>query len=292
MNIKEIFESLSLEYIEEQNRIQLNRNIQEYKKFKDYHILGKCSLCGDFLTEFYSHKPCFHWLLRPNGIKKKHYKRFFANPISFFGLDSYLRWIANLEHPFRNINDLKSEKSNNKILEYTIRYKNIEWSINMDRNDFNGHCSSNNAKFPHFHLQMKVDNNLYIKFNEFHIPLSKSDIFNFRALDEIPDKIMFHNTFGQGMSIIEDLKNLEILDVQMERSSDYKTATFETSTLVAMENGETISAENLILLLKEAEETKTPIRHLLKRNYPDAHFFTEIKPGEGVPQIIKRTKTR
>lgn len=289
MKVKNFFDRLTPEQIIEGNKKQLEENIRVYDEFKAAYKIGKCSLCGQSLIEFISFKPCFHWFLRPHGIKKKHFTKYLSTPIGFFRFDSYMRWIANLEAPFKNINDLKSEMNPAKVTEYTIRYKNIEWSISVGKTDRFGHTNSQNANFPHFHIQMKVDNNIFIKFNDFHIPLSDEDIFTFRALEEAPEKVVWKNTFGQGMSIIEDEEELEQLDSLMIRTDDLENATFDTSTLVQMPEGETMDGDILNKIFKESKETGIPVRHLLKKHFPQASFMTEIRPGDGVPQMSKRT---
>ena len=45
-------------------------------------------------------------------------------------LNPYLRWVANsCSKPIQNINDLVVDKSPKKVIEETIRYKNLEWSF-------------------------------------------------------------------------------------------------------------------------------------------------------------------
>lgn len=289
MNIRDFYNSLTPEQIEEGNRKQLEENKRVYEEFSSAYKQGTCSLCSLSLTEFISSKPCFHWFLRPYGIKKKHFQKYLSTPIGFFRFDSYLRWTANLNSPFKNINDLKSEMNPAKVVEYTIRYKNIDWSVSIGKTDRQGHPDTKNANFPHFHIQMKVDNNVFIKFNDFHIPFSEEDIFTFRSREEVSDKVVWRNTFGEGMSILEDDEALEQIDKLMTRTDDIENATFNTGTLIQMPEGETMDGETLSKAFKESKETGIPVRHILKKYFPQASFMTEITPGDGVPEISKRT---
>lgn len=289
MNIREFYDSLTPEQIEDGNRRQLEESKQVYEKFTSAYKRGTCSLCGLSLTEFISSKPCFHWFLRPHGIKKKHFQKYLSTPIGFFRFDSYLRWIANLECPYKNINDLKCEMNPAKVVEYTIRYKKIDWSVSIGKTDRHGHPDTKNAKHPHFHIQMKVDNNVFIKFNDFHIPFSDDDIFTLRSMEEAPDKVVWRNTFGAGMSILEDDGTLKKLDKLMLRTEDTENATFNAGTLIKMPKGETMDGETISKALKESKETGIPVRHILKKYFPQASFMTEITPGDGVPGISKRT---
>jgi len=292
MNIRDFFNSLTPEQIEEGNRKQLEENQQVYNKFKTAYDKGYCSLCGKELNSFAPKHPCFHWFLKPEGIRKKYFKEYLSTQIGFFHFDSYIRWIANLEAPFKNINDLTDEMNPAKVLEYTVKYKNIEWSINIGQTDFEGHPDSKNANFPHFHIQMRIDNNIFIRFNDFHIPLTEEDIFTFKALQEAPDKIVWNNSFGGGMSILENQEILEQLDELMQPMDDFDNATFNTETLIQMPEGETISGEALEQIFKESKAKSTPVRHLIKKHYPRASISTEIQPGAGVPEILKRNKRK
>jgi hypothetical protein len=214
-----------------------------------------------------------------------------SKPIGFFRFDSYIRWMANLQAPFKNINDLKEEMKRAKVTEYTVRYKNIEWSINIGKTDRQGHLDSLNANFPHFHLQMIVDGQPFLKFNDYHIPLSKEDIATFRMIEE-SDKVVWRNTFGEGMSILEDETILEKLESLMKRTDDFENATFNTSTLIEMPEGKTMSGEMLGKIFEESKKTGTPVRHLIKKYYPEAKAITEIRPGDGVPTMKKRNKRK
>ncbi len=289
MDIKKYFDSLTHEQIEEGNNRQLQQNKLVHKEFSEAYKKGYCSLCKHPLVDFVSSKPCYHWFLRPHGIKKKHFAKYLSTQIGFFRFDSYMRWVANLDAPFRNINDLKSEMNPAKVVEYTIRYKNIEWTINMGKTDRIGHADTQNASFPHFHLQIKVDDNVFIRFNDFHIPLSNEDIFSFRAFEEAPEKVVWRNSFGEGMSIIEDEESLVELEKLMRQTDDVEMGTFDTSTLVQMPEGEQMDGEELWKIFEESKRTGIPARHLLQKHYPQATITTEIGPGQCVPEMSKRT---
>ncbi|HSZ87697.1 MAG TPA: hypothetical protein VK787_16805 [Puia sp.] len=111
-------------------------------------------------------------------------------------------------------------------------------------------------------------------------------------MEEVPEKIIWRNTFGEGMSVIEDEEVLEQLDGLMTRTDDVENATFNTSTLVQMPEGQTMNGEVLNKIFDESKKTGIPLRHLLKKSFPKASFLTEISPGNGVPDISKRTKRK
>ena len=178
MKIKEILENLTPEEIEKENLEHLKENEEIFEEFKDAYFKKCCSLCGNKLEKFIPDEPCFHWFLHPKGIKKRDFKEYLSNPVDFFLLESYFRWLANLEVPLKNINDLKEEKTSAKLKEITIRFKNIEWSLNYGSTDLGGHLKTKNANFPHYHIQMLVNEQPFIRFNDFHIPFSKTDLIN------------------------------------------------------------------------------------------------------------------
>ena len=53
-------------------------------------------------------------------------------------IENYLRWVASEEAFAKNINDLADEGSG-KLLELTIKYKNLKWSFSCGESDLNGH---------------------------------------------------------------------------------------------------------------------------------------------------------
>ena len=85
-------------------------------------------------------------------MKKKHFPALFEKR-GFHQISTYLRWVANCEKPFANINDLAEEEKPLNIIDLTIRYKNLEWSFICSENDKNGHQEKYEGKKPHYHFQ-------------------------------------------------------------------------------------------------------------------------------------------
>ena len=290
MNIRDFIKNIPPDEIERKNKKHIEENIAFYNDFKNAYSKGCCSLCGNKLDYFNKSEKCFHWFLYPNGIKKKDFDDYLIEPIGYFRLESYFRWIASMETPLKNINDLSFEISESKIKEITIRYKNIEWSLNFGPTDLKGHQNSKNANFPHFHLQMFIDNRPYIVFNDYHIPFSNEDLFNLELFNKAGDLVDFRNDFGEGISIIENEDNLKELDKILKVASNESTAPFHTTTIVEMPDGKTMSGDILEKVFEESRKTKIPKRHLISKYYPDAKIITQIAPGEGVPEMKKRKK--
>ncbi len=106
---------LSKEKIEELNKKTLEESEQEYNHFVSAFKGGNCFYCDKKLDYFDKEKPCFHWLLYPKGIKKDNLWVLLKS-FGCFRLMSYLRWVANQEVSFKNINDLKIESKDSRVL--------------------------------------------------------------------------------------------------------------------------------------------------------------------------------
>lgn len=287
-NIREFLENFTEEEIQKKNQEQIKENEELYEEFKDAYSKNCCSLCGNKIDSFNKIEPCFHWFLLPKGIRKKDFDNYLKDSIGYFNLESYFRWVANLENPIKSINDLSSEISKSKFKEITISYKNIEWSLTIGVTDLDGHKDSKNANFPHFHLQMLIDNKPFINFNDYHIPFSKEDLFNFKLLKEVPDLVEFRDDNGAGMSFIEDSENLEEFLKIMKVAENNDNALLRSRTIVQRSNGETMPSHILQKIVEESKETKIPMRNLFVKYFPDAKTVTEILPGKGVPEMKKR----
>lgn len=288
--LKDHLASLPPEYVERRNQEQIEENKIMFAEFEDAFSKSCCFLCGNKLEKFYPDEPCFHWFLRPKDIRKKDFNNYLSEPIGFFKLESYLRWVATTENFIKNINDLESETSKSKLREVTIKYKNIEWSLHYGKTDLGGHSNSKNADFPHYHLQMLIDGNPFIRFNDFHIPFSKYDLIDIKLINEASDIIKFGHSRAPGMSVLEDEELLNEMDQLMVASDNTNAATFNTQTMASMPEGMTMSGEKLEEMFKENRETKVPLRHLMKKYFPEVNIVTNIEPGDGFPDKKTRNK--
>lgn len=287
--IENFIKSLTFEQIEERNRIQEAENEEIYLEFSDAYHKGCCSLCGMKLDYFSPSETCFHWFLRPSGIRKNNFKNYLSEDIGFFKLESYFRWLAHIEKPFKNINDLKCETTESKLLETTIKCKNIEWTLTYGQSDLDGHKDSKNASFPHFHLQMLVDEQPFIKFNDFHIPFSKEDLLYIELLKQ--KNVVSCNLQAPGMSdILEDPEMLSMIDEHCTVPEIKEDAILNFRTVIQMPEGKTMSGEEIAEILEESKRTKRLVRHIMEEHFPDANIISEVTTAEGVPEKKKRKK--
>jgi hypothetical protein len=132
-----VLSGLSQEERERANERNRKEALEQHKLFSEKFKAGQCCFCGEPLTAFDATKPCRHWLLKPDGFGKGHFE-FLAQKHSLIVLENYLRWVANEEAFAQNINDLADEGTG-KIVELTIKYKNLAWSFSCGANDLSGH---------------------------------------------------------------------------------------------------------------------------------------------------------
>jgi len=288
-DLRKFIESIPQEEVDRQTRLQAENNALVYKEFTDGLKIGKCFLCGGQMDCFEEERPCFHWFTYPTGIKKKYFENYLRNPIGFFQLDSYFRWLANTEKPIANINDLKDETSSTSYLETTYKYKNIEWAFSIGHTDKEGHLNAQVGSIPHYHIQMKVGDRIFLKFNDFHIPFSDGDLFTITILDQAPDKVKLGHSYGHGAGILEDEENIDLIDDAMTITDDIENAPFNRQTLIQAPEGQTISGEIIQQAIDESKRTKKPIVKILQRLLSDAKITTILTPGDGVPKMTKRS---
>jgi hypothetical protein len=273
--------------INERNRQEA---LEQHKRFSEAFKSGQCSHCGDALTTFDQAKPCQHWLLKPEGFGKEHFERL-ANQHSWAVLEYYLRWVANEEAFAKNINDLADEGAG-KLVELTIKYKNLEWSFSCSANDLSGHeGGGEHSKRPHYHFQMYVDGKPFIRYNDFHLPLSEADVGFLEYMRQNPGKVRRRIPGGAGMNEVLDEFTLEHL-VRMGRSGtsdeEVESASIMLNTLMMAEPGKTISGDDLYNLIQAAKAegvTATSKMHELK----GVSIQTFVSPGPGVVRQATRS---
>lgn len=292
VNLKKFIESIPDAEVKKQMKLQDEENRKVYKEFIDKLKKNKCFLCGENIDVFNESKPCFHWFTYPKGIKKKYFNNFLKKPIGFFRLDSYFRWLANSEKPIGNINDLKEETSKTSYIETTYKYKDIVWAFSIGHTDKEGHKNSKWGAIPHYHIQMKIQDRIFLKFNDFHIPFSDEDLFNIELLRQAKDQVKLGYYRGHGIGILENEEILPIIDEALTISENEESATFNRQTIIQATEGNTISTEIIVKAIEESNQTKQPVGKILQKYLSDANFTTIISPGEAVPKMTKRSRKK
>lgn len=287
-DLKSFYESIPQQVVELENKRMLEENEKQFEEFISQLKNGFCYLCNEEINSFDKYNFCLHWFIIPNIIKKKYFDKELNNQeFSFFRMESYFRWLAHTENSFHNIIDLQEEMSNNSYYEATIKYKNIEWSFSIGNTDLEGHSGASIGSEPHYHLQMLVDSKPFIRFNDFHINFTDEDLFNIEFMRQ--NSIKRVHLYGQGMSILEDENNLELIDQNLTIIDDFENATFFTSTIIQAPEGELIKGETIQKAMQLSKETGKPFSHFMRELAPKASILKVIQPGDGVPEISKRS---
>lgn len=264
---------------------------------KDYHIFkesfhdGMCSICGKPLKTFSAKTPCLHWLLRPKKFKKKHFPSLYEN-YTYFRISAYVRWVASLEGPMQNINDIQIEHPGEKLIDFTARYKHITWSFSCGESDFKGHQTTKYGKSPHYHMQIKLGGNIFIRYNDFHIPFHEDDLFDLELFSKHKDFAI--HSYGRGTGMQELLESQEGLEFIIDNSILVDTpenAAHSFSTMVMAKEGETISGDLLAEAMREAKESNKTIASVMKEKLKDSNvnITTIVSAGDAVPEAQQRT---
>jgi hypothetical protein len=287
--INEYLNSLSDEEILKHNERQAAKDDYDFQGLKENLEKGMCYYCNCPLTHLSNSKPCFHWLLwKAKGLKKKHFPLLFEIK-SFHEIDAYLRWVANCAVPLQNINDLVANRASNKVIETTTKYENLEWSFSCSQSDFQGHKDRREGWQPHYHFQMRINGNVVINYNAFHIPFKPYDEFCFAIKRGELDRMEGQYVYGAGMQAVFDSFTPEELLEEMVHAPTEENATFHMSTMLVADKGATFSGKDLALLLKEHKETGVPLAKLV-RKLKNVRAQTIISAGLGVPEIAERSK--
>jgi hypothetical protein len=274
---------LSSVELERTNERARKQGEEEHKAFQKKFKVGQCSICGSALTTFEATKPCPHWLLKPVGFGKEHFERL-AEKFSLIRLEHYLRWVANEEAFAKNINDLAYEGSG-KLVELTIKYKNLQWSFSCSESDLNGHDGgSEQSKLPHWHFQMYVDEKPFIRYNDTHAPLSEQDIGLLEHMRKHPGKVRRRFVGGTGMGDVLHESTLEQVVASGQSTGaeeEANAAPIELNTILVAEPGKTIKGEDIYNLIQAAKAEGVTVTSKL-RGLQGASMTTIVSAGPGV----------
>lgn len=287
--IAEKLAALSPDDLDRISQENVDRTLEEHEEFKASFAIGHCYICDHTTTSFSKKRPCLHWFLKPKGFKKNDVLAV-AELFGFFQIQTYLRWVANTKGFAKHINDFPEENSGTKIIELTIRYQNLEWSFSCGESDYQGHQTSQHAKYPHYHLQMHVDQRPLIKFSDFHIPFSENDILSIETKRKLPHLVQHKFPGGEGMSEVLNDQTLEALVADSQSTNSEDDAALHLDTIVMADEGTTISGDDLYNIFQEAKAkgvTVASLMHKLPINNASTRVF--VTPGPGVVEQAQRT---
>jgi hypothetical protein len=265
----------------------VRRTAAEHEGFLASFNTGNCYICRKPLSSFSKKAPCLHWLLKPKGFKKNDFPEM-AQRFGFFKIQTYLRWVANTHAFARNINDLTEAAPRAKLIELTIRYRNIEWAFSCGESDYQGHATSQHAKQPHYHFQMRIDQRPFINYSDFHVPFSEGDILSLEAKRRLPNVVKHKFPGGEGMSEVLNDETLEVIVAGGVTTDNEADAPLRLDTIVTADEGTTIKGEDLYNIMQEAKAKGVTISSLMHQ-LPNAKTQVIVTPGPGVVEQAPRS---
>lgn len=279
---------MSPEEIEEMNRLNDEEHQRQAEAFKAGYSKGICYLCNKPFKTISNDNPCLHWLLRQCKFKKKDFPKIYEK-YGYGNIAAFIRWCANQERLLSNINDLNDEKSDKKILSYTVKWKSIDWTFDCSKNDFEGH-NGTSINYPHYHFQMRIDGKQFINFNDFHVPFTDQDVFVLKNSMEQGD--WFKQNFGAIGAGMQDAVSVKLDDILEHTTSttNEDEATYHFSTIIdASENP--ISGEEIYEMQQEAERTGKSFAYVAQKRLKErAKVQTVVSPADSIPDIASRTE--
>ena len=189
--------------------------------------------------------------------------------------------MANTHGFARNINDLVEEGSGSKIIELTIRFRNLEWSFSCSESDYAGHPTSQHAKYPHYHLQMRVDQRPFINYSDFHVPFTEGDVLSLEAKRRLPHMVKHKFPRGEGMSEVLNEETLEAIVRGGGASKNAGEAPLHLDTMIMADEGTTIRGEDLYNIIQEAKAKGVTVSSLAHK-LSNAKTRVIVSPGPGV----------
>ncbi len=208
-----------------------------------------------------------------------------------FQIQLFLRRVANQEGFARHINDL-SDEGTGKLIELTIRWNDYEWAFSCGEGDYLGHESASEAsRVPHYHFQMRRKKQAFIRYNEFHVPLSEADIYSIEAKRVAPGLVHHMFAGGESMSDLLNDETVEFVARTGERADDEAEATFKMDHFIVADEGTTIDCVELGNIIEESREKRVTVASLLPR-LKNVSVQTLVTPASGVVEQAPRSGGR
>lgn len=167
-----------------------------------------------------------------------------------------------------------------------------EWAFSCSENDYKGHqTDSPDSQRPHYHFQMRVNRAAFIRYNDFHVPFSDTDIIEIEAEKAAPEAVKRAFWGGEGMSALLEQDVLEHVVKHGGAAPDPDKAPVKLDTIIMAEEGSTISGDDLAALIKEAKEKRVTVTSIADK-LPNVRIQTIVTPGPGVVEQAPRSGGR
>lgn len=135
---------------------------------------------------------------------------------------------------------------------------------------------------------MKIDGNVVIKYNDFHIPFNQYDDFCFAVEAGSFNRLRAGHIQSAGMQTLFDTVPTEDLLDMIRQTDDVENAGLRVITALHSTNGEPIDMAAIAAMMDEQDITGEPLSKLA-RKMQNVERETFISAGEGIPDIAKRT---
>ncbi len=266
------------------------KNVDEaerlYRRFTESFKKGLCDSCRNPINSFSSDSICFHWLLRPNGSKKVNIKEVLEAK-GYFRSASYIRWVCNQDVHLARINDLSEEGDTQAIFHWSGQYLDTKWTFVCTSNDYHGH-QGHESRFPHYHIEMRLHDRIFIRFNEFHLKFTDEDLFNLRC--DLDVSCPVKHTFGPHGSGMEDALSIpsdKIMEgVQITDNPD--EAVYHIHTILTDKKG--IPGEIIQEALQRSKDSGKPVATFLRELGYSPQVC--IEPIDNIPDKQDRNHPR
>lgn len=298
MSIEELLNSLSSDEINDLNEKDMKEAKRQLNSFTENYKKWKCYICWKDLSYFSENFPCIHTILLAWDIKKGLYRKLLSWVVkkwSYHNISAMCRRAANTEQHW-NINDLIEEKKSEKFFEYTIKYKEKEFTFSCSNSDLVGHKNSTNANFPHRHLQVRYKWFPYLNFNDDHIKFDKYDLFMFNA--QKTGRFLGWWWYGwawpqEHLDIIDEAVKSWIDPSKYLKSSKNWTWDIRVQTFISAKEWEFIPWDLLESVMRESETTWKTMNYIVKEKYWNKYSIkTYFTPPDDIPDIAERNNPR
>ncbi|MCB9497023.1 MAG: hypothetical protein H6686_09095 [Fibrobacteria bacterium] len=250
MEINDFFNSLTPDVIAEVNRLQIEAQEKEFNEFIANFKNDRCYLCSKELADVGT-SLCLHNLLFRANPKKGILERTFEKH-GLFPTLTYLAWVANSEATGINIQKKIHNLETGKKFECSFKWQNIVWSFSVAESDFQGH-SGTQTDFPHFHVEILINEKFNTRFGQLHLRLTDQDIFNLKAIDFFKDRSVLFSGHAVDSDALEEsftASGGSILAPVIDNQSPH----YHVESVIRKADGSSISQAELDELISRSTE--------------------------------------
>jgi hypothetical protein len=162
----------------------------------------------------------------------------------------------------------------------------LEWAFSCTKNDYQGHQSASPAsQRPHYHFQMRQNNQSFVRYNDFHVPFLEGDVHMIQAQLAGALKLAFVGPPGMA-----DIFKQGVIDQIIEGAvpvDNESKGLLHTQTVVIADTGTSIDAEALRKHLAAERAKGVPMARAV-RTFPKVSAKTVVRPGPGVVEQAPR----